>query len=377
MQCNARMKALFTRLDAERREVHLKHPNEGVAFVTYEIHCTHRNNFELHEFPFDTHALNIVVRLDRKDQDPMRRTIIPIGHDKAFFVSGRVPPMVDYHLARNMDWKVTREAMEYGGLELIQAAAIVRRKPGYFVRNYVVIVFLITSSSFAAFMAGPDNMEGRSGIIFMIMLTVIAFKYSGGDVMPKVPYSTILATYITLNFYIVLLVGVVAFGFSMVCVSGGSLDLGDPENVNVDIGCSRMPGRWYNMPWIPEYDPVVETSVGMFLVGVWMLFNYLFWKPVWDRIQLNLKIIDDVDIGWMSYKATKKPGMPRAKRFAANILVRTKAEFLATEAENARKAEEKKKAAAAEKKKAAAAEKEKAAAAEATKAVGGGPPPKT
>ena len=354
MQVNPRLRKLFTKLDEERRTVHLRHPLEGIAFVTYEIHCTHRNNFELHEFPFDIHCLNIVVRLDRKDGDPMRRLIVPIGHDKAFFVSGRVPPMVDYHLARNLDWAVTKEANEYGGHDRIQAAAIVRRKPGYYIRNYVIIIFLITSSACTAFMAGPDNMEGRTTVIFMVLLAIIAFKYSGSSIMPTVPYATTLDYYITHSFYTVLVIGVICFAFSAVCTSGGSRGR-DPARVDLDISCSKEPGRWYGLGWLPAYDPVAETATGLLCTFAWLLFNAHFWWPIWKRVQATLQIVDEVDIGWMSYKATKKPGMPRSKKFYGEVLIRSKADRAAAEAEEKKKAEGKKAAAAADKAKAAAA----------------------
>ena len=81
------------------------------------------------------HDLKIIVKLGKRDHDKMNRYIVPTGHDKGFFVSSRVQKMVDYHLARNLDWNVSREPMSYGGLQRLYAAAVVRRKPGYYIRN--------------------------------------------------------------------------------------------------------------------------------------------------------------------------------------------------------------------------------------------------
>jgi hypothetical protein len=40
-----RLRELFTKMDNERAR-NLSHPSEGVAFVTYEIDCVHRNEFQ-------------------------------------------------------------------------------------------------------------------------------------------------------------------------------------------------------------------------------------------------------------------------------------------------------------------------------------------
>jgi len=302
---NDRLKKFFTKLDRDR-EMNLSHPTEGIGFVTYEITCEHRNTFSLNEFPFDMHLLKIIVRLGCRDGDTMSRTLIPIGHDKGFFVSSRVQKMVDFHLARNLDWEVTKEPPSLGGFQRINAACIVRRKPGYFVRNYIVVIFLLTSTMFCAFMARPDDFATRVGIAFTVLLTVVAFKYGGGENIPQVSYATILDSYILINFYVVLLLSIVSFLFSMQCTMGGILNT---SHITSDILCSTRPGHWYYMNWLPVYSPVAETICSVLLAGFWVGTNYWYWQKVYDRIQVNLKVINEVDIGWMIYKYKGRPGM--------------------------------------------------------------------
>jgi len=315
--CNERLKRLFTSLD-KQRTLDLSNPSEGIAFVTYEVSCIHRCAFQLHEFPFDMHSLKIVVRLNRKDGDPMNRSIIPIAHDKGFFISSRVAKMVNYHLARNLDWAITKENVSFGSNQLLNASAIVRRKPGYFVRNYVIIIFLLTSSSFSVFLAKPDEYNTRASIIFTVLLSVVAFKYSGSNHMPRVSYATILDAYILLNFYIVLAVAAVSFGFSTVCQASGIRDDREGQNkVMKDILCSENPGRWYHMDFIPAYSPVVETSVGIILFLFWLGCNSWYWLKVYHRVVFCLNVIDDVNIGWMMYpfKGPGKKGQFCSEKF--------------------------------------------------------------
>ena len=65
----------------------------------------------------------------------------------------------------------------------------------------------------------------------------------------------------------------------------------------------------YGLDWIPPYNPVVETVVSLVLAAVWMGTNAWYWNKVWKRVQFNLNVIDEVDIGWMIYKFKGRKGM--------------------------------------------------------------------
>lgn len=297
-----RLRDLFTAMDTQREKNLSASSFEGVAFVTYEITCTHRNVFQLEEFPFDFHNLGIVVRLDKKEGDPMARTIIPTAHDKGFFVSSRVSEMVNFKLARNLDWEVTKEPMATGGLQRLNTYAIVRRNADYYTRNYIIISFLLTSSVFSCFAARPEDMNARATIVFTVVVSTIAFKAAGGSKLPQVPYGTTLDSYFLLSLYVVLFIGAVAFAFATQCSSGGIMS-GNKKRVHVDTSCSRNPGRLYNLNWIPDYESVHESVVAGFLFICWFLFNVWKWKSAIDRVRHNLKVVDQVMIGWMVYKA--------------------------------------------------------------------------
>jgi len=304
----SRLRDLFTEMD-QQRELNLSaSPFEGVAFVTYEIVCTHRNEFALADFPFDFQNLKIIVRLDKKEGDPMTRTIIPTAHDKGFFVSSRVSEVVNFHLARNLDWEVTKEPMAIGGMQRLNASAVVRRNPVYYVRNYIIISFLLSTSVFSVFLAKPSGLEARSSIVFTIIVAVIAFKAAGGRKLPVVPYTTIVGSYFLTSFYVVLFVGAISFAFSTQCTSGGVLS-GNSDRIVGYIGCSREPGRLYNFAWIPAYNPQTETAVGFLLSFFWILFNFVKWREIINRYNFNVTIIDKVAIGWMVWKYKGPKGM--------------------------------------------------------------------
>lgn len=209
-----------------------------------------------------------------------------------------------YHLARNLDWGVTKEPMELGGNLRLFASAIIRRDPGYFVRNFIIVNFVLTSSGFAAFMCQPNDYGGRTGIILTVLLSAVAFKYGGDELIPLVPYPTILDSYVLFNIYIILGLGAVTFFFSTLCGLGGA---NKATLLMVDWGCTLKPGNLYKSRSIQPYDPVVELAICFALATSWFAFNALYWRKVYLRVQFNLKMVDDADIGWVVFKS-KEPG---------------------------------------------------------------------
>jgi hypothetical protein len=206
-----------------------------------------------------------------------------------------------YYLARNLDWCVTKEAVELGGNERLCASAIVRRDPGYFVRNFIVVIFVLTTSGFAAFMCPPSDFGGRSGIILTVLLSAVAFKYGGDELIPLVPYPTILDSYVLFNIYIILGLGAVAFFFSTLCGLGGA---NKATVLMTDWACSLKPGNVYKMRWIQPYDPMVELAICFALAILWFTFNAVYWRRVHLRMQFNLKVVDDAELGWVVFKTS-------------------------------------------------------------------------
>ena len=82
--CAAAVRQQFAELDSARA-ANLSHPDEGILFVTHECECVCIEHFELNEFPYDTQALSIKVKIEKGHDDPLGRYILPLCTDKAFF----------------------------------------------------------------------------------------------------------------------------------------------------------------------------------------------------------------------------------------------------------------------------------------------------
>lgn len=231
------------------------------------------------------------MRLDRLKADPLKRHLVPLCHDKAFFCSSRVPPLNEWHVAMNLDWYVERglgkgrEQLD-GGRERLVASIIILRKSYYYSQHYIFILFLMTSTVFMVFTVPLANIEARSSIIFSLLLTVVAFNYSISEDVPKIPYATILESYIYSCFVVVLLVGCTTFLFSWLSWSSNE-SYYDDENSSVlfqDVGS-------------------LETTIGWVVFTIWALGNYLYWSDIFCRIDLvKHAIAEDEQLGWLRYK---------------------------------------------------------------------------
>lgn len=269
-------------LDRRRDDHDLIHQEEGIMFVTYEVEGILRQSFKLSEFPFDAQSLDITVRLDRQKCDKLHRHIVPLCHDKAFFCSSRVPESTEWEIARNLNWKVERGAHGNdqldGGRQRLVASITLLRKSYYYTQHYLVILFLMTTCAFSAFTVDPDNIETRSGIVFSLLLTVVAFNYSLTDIVPSVSYATVFEIYVNLNFVMVIVVGAAVFTFS-----------------------------WIHSNANRFYSPHVETGVGGAFFFVWMSANFSQWYRInSDQARFRHKLKEHDMLDWLVFSHKKK-----------------------------------------------------------------------
>lgn len=299
------LKELFELLDA-KREKHLLHPEEGVVFVTYDVTCSVRQSFSLQKFPYDFQELVLTVRLYKDHMDPFTRHIVPVAHDKAFFCSGRVPELTEWDLTKNLDWAVERgtqgDSARDGGKERLVAKIIVARKHYFYTTHYVLIIFLMTTSVFCAFsFDAAQQLEARTGVIFNLLLTVVAFQYSCSDNVPKTPYPTVLDNFININFLCIIIVGAAICLFSWLAYDderAGRTHTSDDQD-NYPSHPSRLNAL---------YSRNMETAIGSTLAGIWVFGNFYYWMGVADMFLTTMKHVEeDEQLGWMKFRHTKRP----------------------------------------------------------------------
>lgn len=70
------------------------------------------------------------------------------------------------------------------------------RKPEFFYFNYFGPLFLIGNLNFVALVIPPEDLATRSQIILTLILTIVAFKMTISQMLPRLPYPTILDKYV-------------------------------------------------------------------------------------------------------------------------------------------------------------------------------------
>ena len=189
--------------------------------------------------------------------------------------------MTEWELFKNLDWVVERGAGgdpgRDGGRERLNAKVIVQRKHFYYTTHYILIIFLMTSSVFCAFtFDAAGQIEARTGVIFNLLLTVVAFNYSCGDSVPKTPYPTILDGYINFNFIAILVVGLFVCVFSYLAY--------DDERTGCVLDkVDGYPTHKFSQGCLYSRD--VETACSWSLTALWVFGNLHYWNSVFSRVK--------------------------------------------------------------------------------------------
>jgi hypothetical protein len=254
--CAMALRTKFAAIDAARAR-NLSHPDEGIVFLTHEIEATCVEHFELEEFPYDTQSLTIKIKFEKGFDDPLGRFIVPLCIDKAFFCTSRITPLVEWSIAKNLDWQVETGAggnsSRDGGKQRLLARIIVCRKSYYYTLHYILMAWSITTVCFFTFTVAAIDVETRQSGVLTIMLTVVAFNYVCAGKIPKVPYSTILDGFLIANHCVILVVLCVIIYFSYLA-----------NNLDTDL---------------PIYEGVTiedEATVGAILFVGWLGGNAYF-----------------------------------------------------------------------------------------------------
>jgi len=97
----------------------------------------------------------------------------------------------------------------------------VSRHPGFYLLNLYLPTLLIASCSFVAYAMLPENFAGRSSILVVLLLTIVAFKQVVGQYLPRLPYLTYLDRYTLAGLGLVVFVGVMqsSLAAASICVS--------------------------------------------------------------------------------------------------------------------------------------------------------------
>ena len=135
----------------------------------------------------------------------------------------------------------------------------------------------------------PPKIAARSGNLFALLLTTVAFQYELSDCVPKTSYSTALGTYTNACFVTTLVVGAVAAGFSMVAT----------QDIVNNVYMSGDPSAAYSREW--------ESGLSSALFGAWLAGNGVYWQGVRQRVlKATEAIAHHEQLGWQRFRKKQR-----------------------------------------------------------------------
>uniref|UniRef100_A0A7S2V206 Neurotransmitter-gated ion-channel ligand-binding domain-containing protein n=1 Tax=Fibrocapsa japonica TaxID=94617 RepID=A0A7S2V206_9STRA len=158
--------------------------------------------FEMHHFPFDIQHLhigvtsswdhkNVVLSFDTKRPTEVSNTALN-------------SQVWELHQPRLMSYKdewdsdsmplLSQASESATGARYCRAylALTVSRKPEHILWNVMVIMALVGFMSFSTYALNPSDLGDRQACVLTLLLTTVAFKYVTIQMMPEVPYVTLM-----------------------------------------------------------------------------------------------------------------------------------------------------------------------------------------
>ena len=271
-------------LDAADSDTDIKHTGmvtlqkggdpPGVLYTSMRIQCTMRNENSVHRFPFDQHKLKIALRLwgaNVKGDVDHGRVLLPLNVQ-----------MELQHKHPEWDCLKANAVSMYprGKRQLLTVDINVKRVSIYFFWNFFVVIGLFTSLAFLVFRVDNSvlRFDTRCAITLPLILTSVAYKLMVVDMVPKVPYLTLLDCYIYTAF------SVVASIFTLNTLAVCDEDTPGLWNTQNET-CGSGTGL--------DCDCTIADNVELYgwqsLLGFWGLVNFAFGVFfAWDNYQFRV-----------------------------------------------------------------------------------------
>jgi hypothetical protein len=146
-------------------------------------------DFKLHDFPFDSHKIEIEVRIPRELD---RKRIGDVFPDPERTTGANC--INEFSLDEWLVFQPTSLVAYVKKKPHFLIRTRIARQSFYYVINVLLILFLITLMCPIAAIMHPDEVDARSNHILQLILTTVAFKFAIASVLPSTSYLTVTLT---------------------------------------------------------------------------------------------------------------------------------------------------------------------------------------
>eukprot|EP00808_Paulinella_micropora_P009677 g10113.t1 len=162
---------------------------------------------ELEEFPFDTQELSVVIRSGL----PANKVTL-LQHDRRHNTMNRSIKLTEWILipgiTSEQHWTKQSQSAKGQSYSTLIIKVRVQRLWKFYLVNIAMIVFFLSTASLFGFVyeLSEENISSRMDVNLTVILTVVVFKQSIMEKLPRVPYQTKLDRYVLLCFFFVFVV---------------------------------------------------------------------------------------------------------------------------------------------------------------------------
>lgn len=193
-------------IESERTHTKFAKPRAGLhpnaVYISMLLHATLQAPMLLHAFPFDHQVLPIVVQTP-KTEDKFVLRILPIRSTPDKTITPQLLTEWVMHVPQHESRTSGRVSVSRGGKgkpEFVINLHLRRRWQSYF-SNVISILCLSTLAGLTALVLPPDNFSDRANLVFLLLLTAVAYKSYVSGLVPHLPYLTLLDRYVLACFY--------------------------------------------------------------------------------------------------------------------------------------------------------------------------------
>lgn len=152
---------------------------------------------ELNDFPFDCQDLTVTITTERSEKE---LELVPdLKEDSAVNLTQFVEQQewtIHQYIETNIALRFNEYSYSKQKHPVFAVTSRASRKPGYFYWNIFLVMFFISTLSFATFSVKPSLPQNRLQLTFTLLLTKVAFKFTVSQSLPRISYLTYLDKYI-------------------------------------------------------------------------------------------------------------------------------------------------------------------------------------
>jgi hypothetical protein len=191
----------------ERQGVILRVRTDGQVRYQEEFQAIAEVQMELQRIPFDRQVFELVFEVLGFDaaevllEPDADRTSIRSHNDVNQWEFGGVE-------TRAIADSATMQSGRTAGISAVAFRFPAERNPRFLLRNIVLPLLILVGLSWSVFWMDSEQLSDRMGISFLGILTVVAFQIVVSDMLPRIPYFTILSSFLLIS-YLMLVASVV------------------------------------------------------------------------------------------------------------------------------------------------------------------------